>query len=264
MTLPNYEIFAVRYANVKRTPRENFLVADPHEGPMTMDYFVWAIRGGNRPAIVVDTGFGQAAADARKRTLLRSPADGLKLLGIDAASVPEVVITHLHYDHAGNLHLFPKALFHLQDDEMQFATGRLMNHPVLRHGYDIEDVVAMVRNVYAERVRFHAGDYELAPGITVHKIGGHTLGLQVLRVHTARGFVVLASDATHYFANMEKRNPFPTVLDVGKMLEGYDILKRLADSPAHIVPGHDPKVLEIYPKVPNAPDVVALHEAPKQ
>jgi glyoxylase-like metal-dependent hydrolase (beta-lactamase superfamily II) len=249
---------------VQRTPRENYMFADPHEGPEMMDYFVWAIRGGNRAAMVVDTGFGEAAAKARKRTLLRSPADGLKLLGIDAATVPEVVITHLHYDHAGNLHLFPKATFHLQDDEMAFATGRYMRHPVLRHGYDIEDVVQMVRNVYAERVRFHKAEVELAPGITLHPVPGHTAGLQVVRVHTARGWVVLASDATHYFANMEKRNPFPTVFDVGKMLEGYDMLKRLADSPDHIVPGHDPKVLAIYPKVPGADDVVALHEKPSK
>jgi glyoxylase-like metal-dependent hydrolase (beta-lactamase superfamily II) len=264
MSVPQYEVFAIRYAKVERTVKENFIFPDPHDGPMPMDYFVWAIIGGGRAPIVVDTGFAQAAADARKRTLLRSPADGLKQIGIDAATVEDVVITHLHYDHAGNLNLFPNATFHLQESEMSFATGKYMRHPFLRHAFDIEDVTTMVRKLYAERVQFYDGDAELAPGITLHKIGGHTMGLQVLRVNTARGPVVVASDASHYYANMDRKNPFPTVFNVGDMLEGHAILQRLALTPDHIVPGHDPAVLARYPRVSNTTDIVALHEPPKK
>ncbi len=264
MTVPQYEVFAIRYAKVERTSQENFIFPDSHDGPMPMDYFVWAITGGGRTPIVVDTGFAQAAADARKRTLLRSPAEGLKQLGIDAAAVTDVVITHLHYDHAGNLNLFPNATFHLQESEMSFATGKYMRHPFLRHAFDIEDVTTMMRKLYADRVQFYDGDAELVPGITLHKIGGHTMGLQVLRVNTARGPVVVASDASHYYANMDRKNPFPTVFNVGDMLEGHAILHRLAPTPDHIVPGHDPAVLARYPTVPNTTDIVALHEPPKK
>jgi len=108
-------------------------------------------------------------------------------------------------------------------------------------------VVGMVRRVYAGRVRFHAGDADLAPGISLHLIGGHTLGLQVVRVATRRGWVVLASDASHYYANMGEGRPFPIVHNVGDMMDGWAKLRALAESPEHIIPGHDPEVLARYP-----------------
>jgi len=101
-------------------------------------------------------------------------------------------------------------------------------------------------------VRFHDGDAELAPGISLHYIGGHTMGLQVVRVATRRGWLVLASDASHFYANMEQVRPFPIVYNVAEMVEGYERLRALADSPAHIIPGHDPLVLERYPAPPDS------------
>lgn len=262
MTLPDYEIYAVRYATVERRARENFIFADAHDGPMSMDYFVWAIVGKDA-SFVVDTGFDAEAARQRKRKLLICPGDGLEAIGIERERVTDVIITHLHYDHAGNLGLFPNAVFHLQDEEMAYATGRHMCHHVLSHAFNVEDVVQMVRKVYAGRVRFHRGDAELAPGVTVHRVGGHTAGLQVVRVHTARGWVVLASDASHYYANMRRRSPFPIVFNVGEMLEAYRTVERLADSPDHIIPGHDPEVLAIYPRVDTkAVEAAILHKPP--
>jgi len=246
MSGPRYEVFAIKYAHHERTASQNFLGGDPHDGPMPMDYFVWLVRGAGRE-VVVDTGFGQAAALRRKREIVRPVEQGLSLMGVDAADVRDVVITHLHYDHVGNFDLFPRATFHLQDLEMQYATGRSMCHEPLRHAFDVEDVVGMVRNVYAGRVRFHAGDAQLFPGLSVHLVGGHTMGLQVVRVATRRGHVVLASDASHYYANMEERRPFPIVYNVADMMEGWDRARELADSPDHVIPGHDPRVLERYP-----------------
>ena len=169
------------------------------------------------------------------------------MLGCDAASVKDVVITHLHYDHVGNFDLFPAATLHLQDLEMRYATGRYMGHECFRGAYEVEDVVGMVRRVYEDRVRFHDGDAEIAPGISVHLIGGHTMGLQVVRVATRRGRVVLASDASHFYANMEQVRPFPIVWSVADMVDGYRKLASLAESPGHIIPGHDPLVFERYP-----------------
>ena len=246
MTPPAYEIYAVKYAHHERTASQNFLGGDPHDGPMPLDYFVWLVRGDGRE-FVVDTGFNAAAAARRQRRLLRPVDEALALLGVDTQHVREVVITHLHYDHVGNFDLFPRATFHLQDLEMQYATGRCMCHEALRHAFDVEDVLGMVRNVYAGRVRFHSGDAQLAPGISVHLIGGHTMGLQAVRVATRRGFVVLASDASHFYANMGEARPFPIVYNVADMMEGWAKLRSLAESEAHVIPGHDPLVLERYP-----------------
>jgi glyoxylase-like metal-dependent hydrolase (beta-lactamase superfamily II) len=246
VSAPQYEVYAIKYAHHARRASENFIGGDPHDGPMPLDYFVWLVRGGGRE-IVVDTGFSAAMASKRQRQHLRCPTEGLRLLGTDSKAVRDVVITHLHYDHVGNFDLFPAATLHLQDLEMNYATGRHMGQPVFQGAYEIEDVVGMVRRVYAGRVRFHDGDGEIAPGVSVHLIGGHTMGLQVVRVNTRRGWVVLASDASHFYANMEQARPFPIVFSVADMVEGYRRLRELADSAGHIIPGHDPLVLERYP-----------------
>ena len=102
------------------------------------------------------------------------------MVGIDPDSVKDVIISHMHYDHTGNNDLFPNATYHLQDREMAFCTGRCMCHPQLRRSFEEEDVTAMIGRLFRGRVQFHDGTDELAPGITVHHVGGHTgqLGLQ--------------------------------------------------------------------------------------
>ena len=246
--MSEYEVYAIKYAHHARRASENFIGGDPHDGPMPLDYFVWLIRGDGRE-IVVDTGFSSAMARKRGRDHLRCPTEGLKLLNCDAAKVKDVIITHLHYDHVGNFDLFPAATLHLQDVEMHYATGRHMGEERHRFAYEVEEVVGMVRRVYENRVRFHNGDSELAPGVSLHLIGGHTMGMQSVRVATRRGWLVLASDASHFYANMEQTRPFPIVFSVADMVAGYERLRSLAASPAHVIPGHDPLVMERYPAV---------------
>jgi len=243
--LEPFEVFAIRYARVDRKSSENFLGGDVHESGMPMDYFVWMARSESK-TWVIDTGFNQAAADKRKREFLRCPTQGLKLLGVDASEVEDVIITHLHYDHVGNFDLFPKARFHLQDSEMAYATGRYMANPFFSHAFEEDEVVAMVRNVYKGRVSFYDGDVEVAPNISLHHVGGHTKGLQVVRLWTQKGWLVLASDASHYAANMNERRPFPIVVDVAQMIDGWDKMKKLVDDPANIIPGHDPEVMNLF------------------
>ncbi len=247
--VPHYEIFALRYAHFDdRTQGANFIFPVDHAAQMPIDFYVWVVRGHGQ-TILVDTGFDKASADRRGRTWLRSPADALRGIGVDPAVVPHVVLTHMHWDHAGNWADFPAARFHLQDEEMAFCTGRCMGHEVMRRPFDVEHVAQAVRHVFAERVAFHRGDAEIAPGITLHLVGGHSGGLQVLRVPTARGWVVLASDATHYWANIRTRNPFPLLHNLERMVEGWVTCETLADGPDHIIPGHDPLVLDRFPKV---------------
>jgi glyoxylase-like metal-dependent hydrolase (beta-lactamase superfamily II) len=241
-----HEVFAVRYAHHDRRSPENFIGGDPHDVLQPIDYFVWAIRGAHG-TFVVDTGFDPAMARQRGREIMKPVGEGLKALGIDPGTVEQVIVSHMHYDHVGNYDLFPHARYHLQDLEMSFATGPDMCHSHARIPFEVEDVVAMVRKVFAGRVQFHDGDDEIAPGISVHRIGGHSKGLQCVRVKTRRGFVVLASDATHLYAHIEEGRIYPITHDVGDVLEGYRTLRRLAGGLSHVVPGHDPKVLARYP-----------------
>ena len=256
--LPVYKVIAVKYAHHRRDPSLSFIhPVDIHESEAALDFFVWAAIS-NEHTFVVDTGFNAETAKKRGRELIRCPAEGLHLIGVEAQDTKDVIVTHLHYDHIGNFDLFPNATYHLQDREMAYATGRNMSHKVFSGAYDVDHVTGMVRQVYAGRVNFIDGDAELAPGFSVHHIGGHTDGMMSVRVHTARGWVVLASDAAHLYANMNTVNPFPIVYNVGDMVKGFDKLHSLAESPAHIVPGHDPLVLKKYPAVSTELEGIAV------
>lgn len=272
-----YEVYAVQYAyRADRRRHETFITnawTDPlHDTEQPISYYVWAVVGRER-IIVVDTGFDAEEAARRRRAsrelwrpeMRCSPADGLAMVGIDAARVDDVVITHLHFDHAGTIGHFPAARFHLQELEMSYATGPHMAHAYFAGAYSMEFVVEMVRKVYSGRVVFHAGDAEIAPGVSVHHIGGHTLGMQCVRVRTRRGFVVLASDASHFYDNFEGLAPYPIVADVPAMIRGFERVEQLASSRRHVIPGHDPLVMARYPAASEATagTVVRLDAEPR-
>lgn len=246
--LPEYEVFALRYAHREAMRSGHFIGGDPHDGPMPMDYYVWVIRGSGR-VVVVDCGFTAEVAARRGRALLRCPVASLSLLGVDAAVVPDLVLTHLHYDHVGNLDRFPAATLHLQEPDLHFAVGRHMRHAHMSQVFEVEDVVRLVRLNYAGRVRLHNGRVALHPGITLHPAPGHSAGLQFVQVNTARGMVVLASDVSHFYENMETYRPFPIVVSVADTLDSYDLARAAAASAAHVIPGHDPLVMQRYPAV---------------
>jgi glyoxylase-like metal-dependent hydrolase (beta-lactamase superfamily II) len=245
-TEATYHVYAVKYAEREARRPEHFLGGDPHDVPKSMDYFVWAIVGATQ-SFVVDTGFTIDDATRRKRRLLRTAADGLAMIGVDAATAADVILTHLHYDHVGGFDQFGNARFHLQDREMSFATGRQMANTEFSHPFTARHVAEMVVAVHDQRVAFHDGDDQLAPGISLHHIGGHTDGLQAVRVDTASGPVVLASDATHYYENIEATRPGSIVFDVPAMIAGYGRLRALAGVDGVIVPGHDPLVFDRHP-----------------
>ncbi len=252
-----WEIFAIKYAERHaRTRRESFIMADDHDSPHPMDFFVWLIRSEGR-LILVDTGFDDAEASRRDRIITRTPAAALQDMGIAPEAVDTVIVTHLHYDHAGTLGDFPNAIFHLQEAEMAFATGPCMCQGPLQHPFTADHVCDMVKRVYQGKVVFHSGDGQVAPGITVHCLGGHSRGLQAVRVETASGPFVLASDASHYYENFLLKKVFPIVVDMENVLTGYDRLITLSENNvSRIAPGHDPLVSSLFPQAGFGPDFV--------
>jgi glyoxylase-like metal-dependent hydrolase (beta-lactamase superfamily II) len=242
-----YEILALKYAGITdRTRFDSFMYPDDHASPHPIDFFVWVIRNGNR-TILLDTGFDRTEARRRDCPVEIEPIEALQRIGIAADEIETVILSHLHFDHAGTLDHYPAARFHVQESEVAYATGRCMCEPNLGDVYSVDHVCTLVRKIYSGRVHFHDGDGEVAPGVTVHRTAGHTMGLQCVRVATDSGYVVLASDASHYYENFERRQPFSVTLDVAETLRSYTRLEALATSRTHIVPGHDPLVLARYP-----------------
>ncbi|AMS45410.1 N-acyl homoserine lactonase family protein [Aminobacter aminovorans] len=264
MSIEPFELFAINFARHGGRRREdNFVAAnifagsDPHLDDPNIFYYVWVARRSDR-VFVIDTGFEHRAAAERGRVLSARPAECLSMLGIKPEDVDDVVLTHLHYDHAGGTGAFPKACFHLQESEAAYATGRCMCHAYLRYPFDVEDIVSFVRLNFDGRIAFHNQVSQLTDGFTIHRLGGHTGGMQVARVFTRRGWVVIASDATHFYANYRNNLVFPLVYDINALLNGYAQLRQLADSDDHIIPGHDPMVMRIYPPVSTELEGIAV------
>lgn len=261
-----YEILALKYGeNLQRKASENYMhpLPDDHASAMPIDYFVFVIRNQNR-TILVDTGFDHKEAAARGRKITEEPIVSLKRIGIEPASIKETIITHLHFDHAGTMDQFPATRFHLQEAEMAYATGKCMCEPSMRVPFTPDHVCQMVRHVYTGRVQFHDGDGEVAPGITVHRCPGHSKGIQAIRVNTAHGPVVLASDVVHFYGNIEQRRPFYITIDMEETLRSYDRLIAMAGGLKNVIPGHDPLILKRYPAwKPETQGLVHKLDAPR-
>ena len=243
-----WRVVAIRYATAQMPAAHLELDADVHDAIGALDYFIWVASKDDRH-VIVDTGFEPEEGARRGRRLIMHPVDSLRELGIDPKAVSDVILTHLHYDHAGNLDAFPNARFHLQDAEMNYATGRCMCHTRMRRPFSVNDVNRAVRLVYEDRMIFHDGDFEFSAGISVHKIGGHSRGLQVVRVEGKSRAIVIASDALHLERYLDDGKVFPMFADYEDVLDGYRRLRHLAGATGLILPGHDPGVISAFAPV---------------
>ncbi len=261
-----YFVYALCYAhNGSRRVHDAFLMPqDLHNGPMPIDYSIWIAENRYR-RFIVDLGFDPASAARRNRKLTHDPVDALERIGVRREAVTDVIITHLHCDHAGNIERFPNATVHVQDSEVAFVASRCMCEDHLRFPYELDHVLNVMRKNFAKQLAFHDGDDNLFPGVTLHKLPGHTAGLQGVRVKTPRGPLLLASDATHYFPNAYNLKPHPITLDVASMIASYRKIMSLVPGPDYVIPGHDPKVRAIYPKLMvNGIVLHALHDTPSE
>ena len=185
-----WEVYALKYSERNSRTRFDSFLFDPHHNVAhDMDYFVWVLRSGDE-IILVDTGYDAGEAKQRGRPILRSQTEALAALSITPDQIKHVIITHLHYDHAGCLHEFPEARFYLHPDEMAYATGPCMCEDVLRMPFTGAHICEAVSALYSGRLEFTNSDHKIADGVTTHRTGGHSRGLQVVRVKTGAGCVL--------------------------------------------------------------------------
>jgi glyoxylase-like metal-dependent hydrolase (beta-lactamase superfamily II) len=190
----------------------------------------------------VDTGFDEEDAAARGLRGYVSPAAMVGRLGVRADEIPLALVTHLHWDHWAGYRQFPGAEFWVQRDEVAFWTGPVARYDAYKMSAKPPAVAELVRLNYANRVRIVEGTREVLPGLHVYRLGGHTAGLQIVSVETAKGRVVLTSDASHFYRNVERFQPVQIITNLPEMLAGFETIRALAGSPDLIVAGHDPEV----------------------
>ncbi|UGQ13374.1 N-acyl homoserine lactonase family protein [Yinghuangia sp. ASG 101] len=246
-----HEIYAVKFGQNDTAERGHFFMgaaAEPCCAQVGLDYFVWAIRSPGQD-IVLDAGFTAATNVRRRRNHFENPTAALARIGVDAATVPYVVLSHMHYDHVGDLAPFGSAKFVLQSDEMAFWTGPFASRGEFARLIEPDDVLALVRLGLEGRIRWVDGTREIVDGVWVMRVGGHTPGTQATLVRTALGIVVLAADASHFYENIDDDKPFAVHHDVPGLYRAFDEMREAATS-GLVVPGHDPALFDRFEAVP--------------
>jgi glyoxylase-like metal-dependent hydrolase (beta-lactamase superfamily II) len=250
---PSYRVLAVEYAERETTFGDAYYrwstYGEP-DGPLQISYYFWILEplhAPGSPPIVLDCGFDPELGERLGRRCLCPPADALARLGIDPAAVDLLVISHIHWDHVGNLELFANARMPVARVELEFWTDDpVAQRPQFAAHADANGIEQLRRAAAEERVELIEDRAEVAPGITAVRLGGHAPGQLVFEVAGEHGQVVLASDAIHYDDELERQRPFGIFTDLADMYRGYATLQRYADSGAAVVPGHDPSVMDRF------------------
>ena len=254
---PQYEIYAVRYATLPGFALNGLLEgADPGR-KIDIAMMVWLIKGGGHN-VVFDSGFyREKYIQQWHPTDFSKPSEAVARAGVKPEEVTDVIISHMHWDHAGGIDLFPKAKLWLQKDELEYYAGEAWQSRRTHGGIDADDVMVAVKLNLDGRCGLVNGDaQQILPGITAYTGGKHTYASQFITVNTAAGTVVLASDNMYLYENLEKHVPIAQTLDRESNLRAQDRMKQLAANPRLIVPGHDPAVMTKFPQV--APGVVKI------
>jgi glyoxylase-like metal-dependent hydrolase (beta-lactamase superfamily II) len=261
---PQYEVYAVRYAVIPGFPVSALIAGADPARKLDIAMMVWVIKG-NGHVVLFDSGFYREQFLTRwKPQEFLKPSEAIAKLGLKPEDVTDVVISHAHWDHADGADLFPKAAIWIQRDEYQYYTGDAWQLTGIdqstadgkraanaKHGgIEPDDMMALLKSNFEGRLRLENGDDQpVLRGIRCYIGGKHTYQSQYCSVSTRSGTVVLASDNMYLYENLEKHLPIAQTLDAASNLRAQDRMKQLAAKPELIVPGHDPAVLEKFPKV---------------
>ena len=246
---PVYEIYAVKYAGPFIRPLAKVLWNTDWEKEIEINYYIWVVKGKDE-ILIVDCGVSPSLAQEMGLQGYVNPVHILKGIGIEASQVKKVVITHIHFDHANGIELFPKATFCVQEKEFNFwVKDPVAKKPPFLMLSAPDRNVKLAKLEGTERLVLIKGDQTILPGIELLLAPGHTPGLQVVAVNTAKGTAIVGSDCAHIFRNYEEEIPSTFITDMVAWMKTYDKLKSKVSSINLLFPGHDLKMANHYPKV---------------
>ena len=253
---PQHQVYAVRFASISYAVG-NLVAGGDRNRAIDISMTVWPVRMANGGILLVDAGFYRDKfIEQWKPSGYVRPTEALSAgLHIAPEDVTDVVLTHIHWDHADGADLFPRARIWIQRDEFQHYIDD--KGTVLDRAIDPDVAAMLVRLRQAGRVQLVDGDdREIAPGVRVYTGGKHTFASQFVRVATRSGPVILASDNAYLYENIEKHLAIAQTLDAASNLAAQERMATLASAARFIIPGHDPLVFQRFP--PAGPDVVRI------
>jgi len=210
-------------------------------------YYSFYIKGAETP-IIVDTFIRDPSKPNWGNPVELKPEWDYKRqlvnVGVDPKDVGIVILTHLHFDHCGNNHLFPNAKIYVQRDEL--ASAATLNDPRSLQLFDKRDIADLIERD-KNRVVMIDGDTEIVRGVKCVRTGGHTAGSQAVYVQTDQGLAILTGDACYVYDNLEKRIPTGIFFRYDECISAIDRFRREG---RFIIVNHDLEVLKRYRKVP--------------
>jgi glyoxylase-like metal-dependent hydrolase (beta-lactamase superfamily II) len=247
---PTYEVYAIRYATIPAFPLRGLVAGADTSRRMDIAMTVWLLKGNGR-TVLVDAGFYRDKFVQRwKPTDFVRPSDAVARAGVRAEDVTDIIVSHVHWDHADGLDLFPNARVWIQKDEYRHYVGA--QGGALDRAIDSDDALMLAALAKRGRVNEVDGDStEIMPGITVFTGGKHTFASQYATVRTASGTAVIASDNLYLYENLDRHRPIAQTLDSLSNLRAQERMTSLASAPRLIVPGHDPAVFTRFDKPGN-------------
>ena len=219
--------------------------------PMLYSLVETGPRAGRRGLTMVDVGFKTGISmSGRKFDDFEQPDAVLAKVGVRPEQIDTVILTHMHFDHAGNFDAFPNAHIFVQRREYEMWQGVIASIPDLSIGkqswmlssLDVEVFRRFEDAIRSGRVTFLDGDQEVRPGIWCRLAEDtHTFGSQWVEVATADGPFVLAGDCVYWYVNLERMWP-PGYLqgNAWNLMRTFEKLRQVVgDRLDRIVPGHD-------------------------
>ena len=247
-----FDVYAVRFATIANFPVSSLISGADRSRRLDIAMTVWVLKGVNGRVALVDSGFHRDqyfTAFAVKDFVL--PSEAIAPLGIKPEDVTDIFPSHMHWDHAGGIDLFPAARVWVQKDEFEYYTGEAWQSRNTHGGIDADDVLEIVKRNTMGRVTLVRGEDETSiSGIGFHVGGKHTWQSQFVSVQTrAGGTVVLASDNVYLYENLDTHKPIAQTLDADSNLRTQDRMRSLASALTLVVPGHDPAVFDRFPHI---------------
>ena len=244
--VPTYDVYAIRYGTVAGFPVRNLIAGADTSRRTDIAMTVWMLRGNGR-TVLVDAGFYRDKFVQRWKPVdFVKPSDAVARVGVKPEDVTDIIVSHIHWDHADGLDLFPNARIWIQKAEYQHhvgATGEQLDRAI-----DPDDATMLAAIAAKGRVHQVDGDsVQIIPGITVFTGGKHTFASQYATVNTKSGTAVIASDNVYLYENLDTHRPIAQTLDSMSNVRTQDRMKTLASDPRLIVPGHDPDVFVHFP-----------------
>ena len=207
------------------------------------------VRGGGR-AILIDTGIDNLESYLTEEQVghfvsapSRTTEELLREVGVAPEDVDTLILTHLHFDHYMNAHLFPNARIILNRRDWLYVLMPENKRYAPRVGFPRE-VFGWLANEAWERLELVDGEVEVLPGIRVIWTGGHSPGHQIVTVETAQGTVVIPGDEIYMYENLEADIPIGYYYDFENVVSAMDLIREMDGI---VLPTHDPKVHERHP-----------------